>query len=109
LVISIRVVQCVCWWYLASHHNPPEGAECLVPIKMQTMRITKHCTGVYVPWMLKMHKSMVHNIQVIDLYTPCVVSKRIWNNEANMAAYCGLFFLAVCALNQRQSSLAGCA
>ena len=39
--------------------------------------------------MLKMRKNMVHNVQMIDMHAPCVVSKRAWNNEANMAAYCG--------------------
>ena len=39
--------------------------------------------------MLEMRKNMVHYVQLIDLYAPCVVSKRAWNNEANMAAYCG--------------------
>jgi hypothetical protein len=39
--------------------------------------------------MLKMRKNMVHYIQLIHLYAPCVVSKRAWNKEANMAAYCG--------------------
>jgi hypothetical protein len=39
--------------------------------------------------MLEMHTNMVHYAQLIDLYAPCVVSKRAWNNEANMAAYCG--------------------
>ncbi len=39
--------------------------------------------------MLEMHKNMVHYVQLIDLYAPCVVSKRAWNDEANMAAYCG--------------------
>ena len=32
---------------------------------------------------------MVHYVQIIDLYAPCVPFKRAWNNEANMAAYCG--------------------
>ena len=39
--------------------------------------------------MLEMRKNMVHYVQLIDSYAPCVVSKRAWNNEANMAAYCG--------------------
>jgi hypothetical protein len=39
--------------------------------------------------MLEMRTNMVHYVQLIDLYAPCVVSKRAWNNEANMAAYCG--------------------
>jgi hypothetical protein len=39
--------------------------------------------------MLEMRKNMVHFVQLIDLYAPCVVSKRAWNDEANMAAYCG--------------------
>jgi hypothetical protein len=39
--------------------------------------------------MLEMCKKMVHYVQLIDLYAPCVVSKRAWSNEANMAAYCG--------------------
>jgi hypothetical protein len=39
--------------------------------------------------MLEMRKNMVHYVQLIDLHAPCVVSKRAWNNEANMAAYCG--------------------
>ena len=30
-VMIIRVVYCVCWWHLISHHNPREGAECLIP------------------------------------------------------------------------------
>jgi hypothetical protein len=44
--------------------------------------------------MLEMRKNMVHYIQWIDLYGPCVVSKPAWNNEANMAACCGsnMFF-----------------
>ena len=46
--------------------------------------------------MLEMRKNMVHYIQWIDLYGPCVVSKPAWNNEANMAACCGsnMFFLS---------------
>ena len=32
---------------------------------------------------------MIHYVQLIDLYAPCVVSRRAWNNESNMAAYCG--------------------
>ncbi len=39
--------------------------------------------------MLEMRKNMVHYIQLIDLYASLVVSKCAWNNEANMAAYCG--------------------
>jgi len=40
--------------------------------------------------MLEMRKNMVHCVQLIDLFAPCVVSKRApWNDEANMAAYCG--------------------
>ena len=39
--------------------------------------------------MLEMRTNMVHYVQLIDLYDPCGVSKRAWNNEANMAAYCG--------------------
>jgi hypothetical protein len=39
--------------------------------------------------MLEMRKNMVHCVQLIYLYAPCVVSKRASNNEANMAAYCG--------------------
>jgi hypothetical protein len=39
--------------------------------------------------MLDMRTNMVHYVQLIDLYAPCVVSKRAWNNEANMATYCG--------------------
>ena len=38
--------------------------------------------------MLEMRKNMVHYVQLIDLYAPCVVSKRAWNDGANMAAYC---------------------
>jgi hypothetical protein len=45
--------------------------------------------GFNIPYMLEMRKNMVHYVQLIDLYAPCVVSKRAWNNEANMAAYCG--------------------
>ena len=41
------------------------------------------------PYMLEMRKNMVHYVQLIDAYAPCVVSSRAWNNEANMAAYCG--------------------
>ena len=32
---------------------------------------------------------MIHYVQLIDAYAPCVVSSRAWNNEANMGAYCG--------------------
>jgi hypothetical protein len=45
--------------------------------------------GLNIPYMLKMHKNVVLYIQLIDLYAPCLVSKHAWNNEANMAAYCG--------------------
>ena len=45
--------------------------------------------GFNIPFMLEMRMNMVHYLQLIDLYAPCVVSKRAWNNEANMAAYCG--------------------
>ncbi len=40
--------------------------------------------------MLEMRKNMVYYVQLIDFYAPCVVSKRAWNDEANMAAYYGL-------------------
>jgi hypothetical protein len=39
--------------------------------------------------MLEMRKNMVHYVELIDLFAPCVVSKRAWNNEADMAAYYG--------------------
>ena len=32
---------------------------------------------------------MIHYVQLIDAYAPCVVSSRAWNNDANMGAYCG--------------------
>ena len=39
--------------------------------------------------MLSMRNNMIHYVQLIDAYAPCVVSSRAWNNEANMGAYCG--------------------
>ncbi len=40
-------------------------------------------------YMLSMRNNMIHYVQLIDAYAPCVVSSRAWNNEANMGAYCG--------------------
>jgi hypothetical protein len=32
---------------------------------------------------------MIHYVQLIDAYAPCVVSSHAWNNDANIGAYCG--------------------
>jgi hypothetical protein len=67
-----------------------EFAECLIPNRNTDDAYHKTLHGGFnVPYMLKMRKNMVHYVQLIDLYAPCVVSKRAWNNEAIMAAYCG--------------------
>jgi hypothetical protein len=66
------------------------GAECLIPNFNADNAYHKTLHGGFnVPYMLEMRTNMVHYVQLIDLYAPCVVSKRAWNNEANMAAYCG--------------------
>jgi hypothetical protein len=66
------------------------GAECLIPNFNADDAYHKTLHGGFnVPYMLEMRTNMVHYVQLIDLYAPCVVSKRAWNNEANMAAYCG--------------------
>ena len=55
------------------------------------MRITSrdHMEIFNIPYMLSMRNSMIHYVQLIDAYAPCVVSSRAWNNDANMGAYCG--------------------
>jgi hypothetical protein len=66
-----------------------EFAECLVPNRNTDDAFHKTLHGGFnVPYMLEMRKNMVHYVQLNDLYAPCVVFKRAWNNEANMAAYC---------------------
>ena len=73
-----------------NYQNALLSAECLIPNcnADDTYHKTMH-GGFNVPYMLQMRKNMVHYVQSIDLYAPCVVSKHAWNNEANMAAYCG--------------------
>ena len=66
------------------------SAECLIPNRSAEDAYHKTLNGGFnVPYMLEMRKNMVHYVQLIDAYAPCVVSSRAWNNEANMAAYCG--------------------
>jgi hypothetical protein len=70
--------------------QPFGGAECLIPNCNADNAYHKTLHGGFsVPYMLEMRKNMVHYVQLIDLYAPCVDSKRAWNNEANMAAHCG--------------------
>ena len=86
----MRILQCVCQLHLLSDNKPCEGAECLIPNCNADDAFHKTLHGGFnIPYMLEMRKNMVHYVQCIDLYASCVVSKRAWNNEANMAAYCG--------------------
>ena len=39
--------------------------------------------------MLHMRQIQVHYISLIDVFAPCLVSSRLWNNDALMAEYCG--------------------
>ncbi len=41
-----------------------------------------------VPYLLELRENMVHNMHLIDMYAPSVVSSRAWNNESNMRDYC---------------------
>ena len=59
----MRVVQCVCWWHLISQHKPREDAECLIANcnADNAFHIALH-EGFNIPYMLKMHESMVHYV-----------------------------------------------
>jgi hypothetical protein len=50
---------------------------------------TAHNGGFNISYMLELRNNMIHYVQLIDAYAPCVVSRLAWNNEANMADYCG--------------------
>jgi hypothetical protein len=75
--------------HLISQHKPCELAECLIPNCNADDAYHKALQGGFnAPYVLAMRKNTVRYVQLIDLYAPCVVSKRAWNDGANMAAYC---------------------
>jgi hypothetical protein len=40
-------------------------------------------------YMLQMRQNQVHYISLIDAFATCIVSSRVWNDDALMAKYCG--------------------
>lgn len=40
-------------------------------------------------YMLDMRDNLVFYVHLIDIYAPCIVGKRQWNDKANMMRYCG--------------------
>jgi hypothetical protein len=40
-------------------------------------------------YMLMLRSNMVHYVNLIDTYAPCIVSSDAWNNTARMKNYCG--------------------
>lgn len=40
-------------------------------------------------YMLAMRQNMVHYVNLIDMYAPCIVSSEAWNNTSRMKTYCG--------------------
>lgn len=39
-------------------------------------------------FLLEMRKNICHYAQILDMYAPCIVLARNWNNDANMAKHC---------------------
>ena len=39
--------------------------------------------------LLMMRKNCGFNSEILDMYAPAIVSAKVWNNEANIKAYCG--------------------
>ena len=39
-------------------------------------------------YMLMLRSNMVHYVNLIDTYAPCIVSSDAWNNTARMKNYC---------------------
>jgi hypothetical protein len=39
--------------------------------------------------LLMMHKNCGFYSEILDMYAPAIVSAKVWNNKANMKAYCG--------------------
>ena len=39
-------------------------------------------------YMLEMRSNVCHYCAILDMYAPCIVSFRLWNNDANMNKYC---------------------
>ena len=39
--------------------------------------------------LLMMRKNCGFYSEILDMYAPAIVSAKVWNNEANMKAYCG--------------------
>ena len=39
--------------------------------------------------LLMIRKNCGFNSKILDMYAPAIVSAKVWNNEANMKAYCG--------------------
>ena len=42
-----------------------------------------------IAYMLQMRQNQVHYISLIDVFSPCIVSSSVWNDDALMAKYCG--------------------
>ena len=40
-------------------------------------------------YMLDMRDNLVFYVHLIDIYAPCIVGKRQWNDKANMTRNCG--------------------
>jgi len=39
-------------------------------------------------YMLAMREHLVHYVNFIDIYAPCIVGHKTWNNIANMTRFC---------------------
>jgi hypothetical protein len=39
-------------------------------------------------YLLEMRKNICHYAQIIDSYTPCIITSARWNNDVNMEANC---------------------
>jgi hypothetical protein len=50
--------------------------------------IASHGTEMGMTKLMTMHHNLVHYVTRINIYAPCIVSTRVWNDQVNMKRNC---------------------